>query len=118
MQVIKMQESLKGFSANDAILKLKEHIYHFAFLAAFSNRDQCVIFASYLILCKAEPRKCSTVSNLFDLGLYFVSVNNLLVESGDYTLVILELFGGKKKKSERGDSLLSSYCSNISVMHH
>lgn len=43
-------------------------------------------------------------------------MNNLLVECGDYTLVILELFG--EKKSVMGDSLLSSYCSNISVMHH
>lgn len=69
----------------------------------------------YLLLCKAEPSKCFTVSNLFDLGMYFVSMNNLLAECIDYTLVILGVFG---EKTLKGDSLLSNYCVNISGTHY
>jgi len=72
-----------------------EHRSPLAFLVALSNRDQHVISASYLILCKAEPSKCFTFSSLFDLGMHFVPINNLLTERVDYTFIILELFGEK-----------------------
>lgn len=90
-------------------------MYYLAFLAQVSKRDQHVIFASYLTACKKEPSKCFTVSNLFDLVMYFLSTNSLLTEHVDYSLVILALLGDNFQK---GDSLLSSYCGSVSGVRY